>query len=182
MNTLFFNYMKRTFFNLAIIPLTENKIKTKSKMIGYIIVLFATAFIAGCNGNNSEGGNKTTDSVAPSNVQRDDDGTNRIYQGMEMIKSGNDMVNKGGKANDRSMINNGMALMDKGMEMVKSGRSIMDSPQHENEVMDDNMGMSDSAKRTGGKDMDMGDYGMNMIHQGIAVAKSGKMLTEHAQK
>ena len=164
--------------------LRAEKKSMSPKITGFILIIFSAFLFSACNENNNAENAAKTDSTTQTKVQRDDDrnGGNKVYQGMEMIKSGNDMVNKGEKANDRPMINNGMALMDKGMEMVKSGRSTMNNPQHENEGMDDKMAKGDSTKRTQGKDMDMGDYGMNMIHQGIEVAKSGKILTEHAQK
>ncbi|SKC20109.1 MULTISPECIES: hypothetical protein [Dyadobacter] len=159
----------------------ESKSTGLSLMVGFIIILFASAFIIGCNGSNTNNSLKT-DSTAQSNVQRNGDVTEEIHKGMEMIKSGNELVNKGEKANDKSMIDNGMAEMDKGMQMVKAGQSTMNRPEHENEDMDDKMAMGDSIKKTAGKDMDMSDNGMNMIHQGLDVAKSGKMITQHALK
>ena len=140
MNTSFFMPIKTLLVD------STNRVRTKKKSMnpkitGFILITFSAFLFAACNGNDNAGNaaktdsttqiNKT-DSTAQTKVQRDDDrnGENTVYQGMEMIKSGNDMVNKGEKANDRAMINNGMATMDKGMEMVKSGRSSMHNSQH----------------------------------------------------
>lgn len=182
MNISVLNIIKRTLV-LGNKPPTKYRSTTKPRMIGFLIILFAPFFIAGCNGTDSTGNAKKTDSVAQINVRSDDDtGVDTIYKGMEMVKAGNDMVNKGERANDRTMTNNGIALMDKGIEMVKSGRSAINSPEHENEDMDHKMSIGDSIKKTAGKDMDMSDNGMIMIHQGLDVAKSGKMMTQHAQQ
>ncbi|MES2060547.1 MAG: hypothetical protein V4456_01415 [Bacteroidota bacterium] len=162
--------------------LKKSRISDMGTLMGLFAILLTASSIIGCNGNNSNSSSKKTDSTAQSNVQGNDDGTKKVYQGMELIKSGNEMVNKGEKANDRAMINQGISTMDKGMEMVKSGRMGNDSRQHENEGMDDKMAKGDSAKTIRAKNMDMGDSGMEIIHQGIDVAKSGKMLTIHAQK
>lgn len=166
--------------------LRPDKCLMKPKIIGFILFTYSAFLLAACNGNSNNSKNAaTSDSTTQTSLQGEDkrNGENKVYQGMEMIRSGNDLVNKGEKANDRSMIDSGMAIMDKGMDMVKSGRTFMDNHQHESEAMDDKMGAADSSKKTGfAKDMDMGDYGMNMIHQGLSVVKSGKMFTEHAQK
>lgn len=179
MNTSILNIKRSSFFEASDPQLKKSSIS--GPLTGLFVVLITATSIIGCNGNNSNSSIKKTDSTAQSNIQRDDDGTKKVYQGMELIKSGNDMVNKGEKANHRSMINQGITTMDKGMEMVKSGRIGNDSPQHESEGMDDKMAKVDSTKKINAKDMDMGDSGMEIIHQGIAVAKSGKMLTVHAQ-
>lgn len=153
----------------------------RSPILGFVIIVIASSFFISCNGSNTNNSVKT-DSTAQSNFQSHDHGDGEVHQGMEMIKSGNEMVNKGERAKDRSMINSGMEKMEKGLEMVKSGRRSMNSPEHESEDMDNKMAMGDSLKRPAGKDMDMGDNGMNMIHQGLDVARSGKMITQHAQK
>jgi len=180
--------MKTTTSNLkASMPFeTGNKMIKKNTgsaspiIMGFALVLFISASIVGCTGNNKS--TVRTDTTAQSNAQRDDDGYAEVYRAMEMIKAGNDMVNKGEKANDRTMIDNGVAEMDKGMDMIRSARGGVKGSRPGHEGMDDKMAMGDNAARSGVKDMDMSDNGMAMIHQGLDVAKSGKMVTMHAQK
>lgn len=180
MNISVLNIIERTLVSGNKPP---TKYKSTPTMIGFLIILFAPFFIAGCNSTDSTGNAKTTDSTAETNVRSDDDtGVDTIYRGMEMVKAGNDMVNKGERANDRTMTSSGIELMDKGIKMIKVGQGALDSAEHENEDMDHKMSMGDSIKKTAGKDMDMSDNGMIMIHQGLDVAKSGKMMTQHAQK
>lgn len=167
-------------FETGIKMIKKNRGSARPIIMGFALILFTSFSIIGCTGNNKS--TVKTDTTAQSNAQRDDDGSAEVYRGMEMIKAGNDMVNKGEKANDRTMIDNGVAEMEKGMDMIRSGRGGVKGSQPGHKGMDDKMAMGDSAAKSGVKDMDMGDNGMAMIHQGLDVAKSGKMVTMHAQK
>lgn len=175
MNTSFLMTKKSIFLDARNRPFKRQKMAMKPDITFLIIIAFAFVFFAGCNGNNT-GANKFIDSVAQSkdttprsqdsvtqsNIRGDDarEGMRRFHEGIDMAKSGREMVEKAEKEKDKSLMQRGMEMIDKGMETMNMGKSMIEKDKN---IRDD---------KTTANDMKMMDKGMNMIDMGKDTAAS----------
>lgn len=68
------------------------------------------------------------DTVAPMTAQpaSDDGGVAVIHHGMDMVKSGKELRDKGqADDDDKATMERGMAMMDKGMDIIAMGKGMM---------------------------------------------------------
>lgn len=142
-------------------------------------------------------GGKSKDSASQSNIHNGDarGGVEMIHQGMDLAKSGKELMDKGEAAKDKAMMQRGIEMMDKGMDIIGMGKQMSkkDTVAMASKGMADDMGMVDKGmdKMNMGKDtaskamspsdkpmmekgMDMMDKGMDMMEMGAAKMKKDK--------
>lgn len=180
MNTTVFLNLKSYFLNSVNILFSISKRTLPPAFMGLILIASASLFFVACNGNGSTTkGVKTTDSASLSNVHGDDDhdkprndslaksnmndvdtkgGMERYHQGMDMVKSGKEMMEKGQKDKDKAAMQRGMEMMDKGMETISMAKTMMEKDT------------SAMANKPMANDMDMMDKGMAMADKGKGMA------------
>ncbi|ARS37989.1 hypothetical protein [Pontibacter sp. SGAir0037] len=138
-----------------------------------LFIAFVSVFVAGCDANNKNStaaGDRFIDSVAHSKVdsvaqsseptEGAEGGMSMIHQGMDLMRSGKEMVDKGYSDQDKPTVERGMRMIDQGMEMTNLGKGMMEKDK--GAMADQNM--SD--------DMDMMDTGMDMMNMGKNMADS----------
>lgn len=153
-------------------PLKRSAALFNSGTFRLCLLAIASMLFAACkNGDGNTGNNKDTTTTVSTrtdtgehhNMQREgppEDGMTMIHKGMDMAKSGKEMMERGTAAKDKDMMERGMNMMEEGMNMINMGKDMLEK---------DNNAMAGA----GMKDhMGIMDQGMNMMTDGKNVADS----------